>query len=844
MRREFEALQAFAGPRELGNLTLAAEDARAVWGWGWLDSVLADVRYAFRVLARQPSFAAVAVLSLGLGVGANAAIYSLIDRVLWRQLPVADPDRLVTTKRSYSMFTFTRLRALSGAMLEDAALSSTIDRDLNLKPGRVEMVTGNYFQVLGVRPHAGRVLTPEDDRRDQTGPAAVLSYRYWQSSFGGEPVLGHTIRVSKLPFNIVGVAPREFFGVTVGESPDLWIPMSTQPAIMPGRNWLDDRHTFFANLVARLRGGVTMERASAALTPIAVQIDLERAGPDLPQFAGKQIRAQKVTLVPLAVGLSSLRDRFSKPLRVLFAMVGLGLALACVNVMSLQFARADERRRELSVRLAIGAGRGRIVRQLLTEAAVLALLGGALGLAIRQPAAAALAGLISIGGAPVRLDLAADWGVLAFVLAVSMAAALVCGLIPALRATRQGGGGLQHVSRGATAAPGRRVLGRAVAALQLALSVVLIAGAFLFSFSLYRLSHYDTGLNRGGLLVLDVDAAEAGYKDAQAGALSLRLLDRLRSLPGITAGSFSATGIYTNRGANTLTATDAVSGPPGQQLTAWQDSVGPDYFTTLGARIVAGRDIDGRDRKGAPKVAVVSKQFARHFFLEGNPLGRSVYMGKTREAYRVIGVVEDIRNDVRKEPRRVFYRAQAQNDEGLFTTRFLLRTGADPAAIAGQLREAVRAEDAALRVISIDTADQLLNRTLDLDRVVAALSFAFGVLAVTLAAVGVYGMLAYDVTRRTPEIGIRMAVGATRGSVLLLVFREVVVVGAAGVGLGLAGALGLGRLVEGLLFELKPGDPRVLAAAIAMLVLVAAGAALGPARRAASMDPMRALRTE
>jgi predicted permease len=845
MRAEFEALQSFAEPRELGNLTLAAESARAVWGWAWLDSLFADVRYACRVLARQPSFTAVAVLSLGLGIGANAAIYSLIDRVLWRQLPVSDPDRLVTTKASYSMFTFSRLRELSGDVLEGAALSSIIQRDLDVRPGRVEMVTGNYFQLLGVRAHAGRTLIADDDRRDQAERVAVLSYAYWRSAFGGEPVVGRTIRITKLPFTIVGVAPREFFGVTVGDAPDLWIPLSTQPAVMPGRNWIDDRNTFFANLVARIRPGTSIERAAAALTPIVVRIDLERARPDLPAYARQQILSHKVVLLPLAAGLSSLRDRFSKPLRVLFAMVGLGLLLACVNVMSLQFARADERRRELSVRLAIGASRGRIVRQLLTEAAVLALLGGALGLALCRPAAAGVAGLISMGGEPVRLDLTVDSGVLAFVLAVSMGAAVVCGLIPALRATRRGvADGLQQGSRGTTAAPARRVLGRSVAAVQLGLSVVLIAGAFLFSFSLYRLSRFDTGLNRDRLLVLEVDPAEAGFKDAQVAALNLRLQERLGEIAGVRAVSFSGTGIYTNRGANTQATTDAVSGAPGPQLNAWWDRVGPGYFTTLGARLLAGRDFDGRDRKGAPAVTVVTKEFARHFFPDGNAIGRSVYMGKSRDTFRVIGVVDNIRTDIRKEPRRTFYLAQAQSDDSFFTTRFLVRAAADPAAVAGYLRQAVRAENAALRVVSIDSADQLLNRTLDLDRVVAVLSFAFGLLAVTLAAVGVYGMLAYDVARRRSEIGIRMAVGATRGSVLRLVFREVAVVGSAGVAMGLAGSLALGQVVEGLIFDLKPGDPRVLAAAIAVLIVVAFAAALAPARRAATMDPMRALRAE
>jgi putative ABC transport system permease protein len=835
MAAEFEALKEFAEPRELGNLTLAAENARAVWGWSWLEGLIGDMRYAIRVLARQPSFTVVAVVSLALGIGANAAIYSLIDRVLWRQLPVADPEALVTTEASYSMAKYRRFKELSGEVFEDAAITSTpLDREIEGAPGRVEMVSGNFFQLLGVQAQAGRMLTPVDER------SAVVSYRYWQTAFGGEPAVGRTIRITKTPFTVVGVAPREFFGVMVGNAADVWIPVTAQPAIMPGRNWIDDPRTFFAELVARLRPGVTPGRGGAILTPIAAQIEMDRLPSDAPEFVRKRVREHKLELKPLASGISALRQRFSKPLQALFAMVGLGLLLACVNVMSLQFARADERRRELGVRLAIGAGRGRIVRQLLTESAMIALAGAGLGLAICRPAAAALAGLISIGGQAVRLDLSIDWHVAGFVLGVATVAAFLCGLAPAIRATRRASG-LQQGSRGTTSAPSRRVAVRAVAAAQLGLSVVLIAGAFLFAFSLQRLTQYNTGVNRDRLIEMNVDSTEAGYKGATAVASTFRLLERLRGVAGVESVSFSNMGIYSNRGANGSATSDAVSGPP-PQLGAWFDFVGPSYFRTLKTPLVAGREFDDRDNKSAPLVVVISREFARHFFPDGNAVGRNVYWGrKERQAFRVIGIVDDIRSDVRKAPRRMMYLAQAQSDDPGFSARYLVRGSA---AVAGQLRAVVREEDSALRVVSLETADQLLNRTLDLDRVIAALSFAFGVLAVTLAAVGIYGMLAYDVTRRTPEIGIRMALGATRGGVLGLVLREVAVVGGVGVAAGLAGAMALGRLVEGMVFEMKPGDPRVLAGAVALLGVVAVGAALAPARRAASVDPMRALRAE
>jgi predicted permease len=821
MRAEFEALKEFAPVRELGNLTLAAENGRAVWGWSWLESFAADLRFAARMLAKQPSFTVVAVVSLGLGIGANAAIYSLIDRVLWRQLPVVEPERLLTTKQSYSMLTYTRFHELSGEALEDAAMTCTTERDLDDRPGRVEMVTGNYFRLLGVAAAEGRMLTASDER------SVVLSHRYWQRAFGGEPVLGRTLRITKSAFTIVGVAPQEFFGVSIGDAPEVWVPLSVQPEIMPGRDWIHDPSISFGSLVARLRPGVTRERAAAVLTPVAVRIDLGRARPDMPPEIRKRIESQELELMPLASGMSSLRQRFSKPLHVLFAMVAIGLLLACVNVMGLQLARAGERQRELSVRLAIGAGRWRIVRQLLTESLALALLGGAAGLALCRPAAAAL---VSLLGEQVRLDVGIDSKVLWFVLGISMASAVVSGMVPALRATKG------RVSlRGATAGRTQRVAGRFAAAAQLGISVVLISGAVLFAFSLYGLTTFDTGIDRRGLVELNVDFTEAGYKADRIGPAAQRLLERLRVLPGVSAASYSGMGIYANRGWNPSAATDAVP-----TATAWFDLVGPGYIRTLGTKIVAGRDFEDRDNRAAEKAMVISTTFARHFFPDGNAVGRRVYLGRERETFRVIGVVEDIRFDVRTAPRRMGYLARAQRDDGFFPTRYFLRGN----LTANDLRSAVRAEDPAVRVINIDSADALLNRRLDLDRVIAALAGAFGVLALTLAAVGVYGMLAYAVARRTAEIGIRMAIGATRGDVAAMVLREAALVGAAGIAMGLGAALALGRLVEGMVFELKPGDPRVLGAAAGLLALVAIAAALGPARRAARMDPMRALRTE
>jgi len=852
IQEELESLAEIAGRRELGNLTLAAENARAAWGWGWLEGVLGDLRYALRILARRPSFSVVAVVSLGLAIGANAAIFSLIDTLLLRVLPVHEPERLVSFQGGYSFsyFRFERFGAnsqhvLTGILATTGAEARDLDAGGEPKRGYAELVSGNYFELLGVPARLGRMILAEDDRRGAPALVAVISYGYWQRAYGASPsVLGQTLRVHKVPFTIVGVAPSEFFGVTIGKTADVWLPLSTLAQVFPGRTWLDKPNTNFLTLLARLRPGVTPEQASAALTPLSVQIDLERAGPGLPEWIRKNIEKSKLTLKPAANGISFLRMRFSRPLQVVFAMVAIGLLLVCVNILSLQFARTDERRWELSVRLAIGGGRTRIVRQLLTEALVVALFGAVVGLVICRPAAAALTSVISQGGDPVQLDLRIDSTMLLFILGLSTLAALVCGIAPALRAARgDPARALQQKSRATSAVPFPKTLGRAVASLQFALSVGLIAAAFLFAFSLYKLTHFDTGLDRRHLVMVDVDATEAGYRGDELSRLNVRIVERLSGVPGVESVSFSENGIYSGRNSNTQMGADGFQAPNGPERNAFYDQMGPRYFTTIGARIVAGRDFDESDNAAGAKVAIVNEEFARHFFSGKNPVGSNIYdmFGKERKVYQVIGVVRSIRTDVRRAPLRYFY---LPHQRALISTRFLLRTELNPSAVFGDVRSAIRLDDPRLRITSIDSADRLLDRTLDLDRLIAALSFGFGILALVLAAVGIYGLLAYQVTQRKGEIGIRMALGASKPSVMRLVLREVAIVAGVGIAAGTAAALGTGRLLEALVFEVKPLDPRVLASAALVLAATALCAAWLPVRRAAQMDPMAALRNE
>jgi predicted permease len=854
MQEELESLAAIAGPRELGNLTLAAENARGAWGWAWLEGMVADVRYALRVLARRPSFTAGAVVSLALAIGANAAIFSLMDALLWRDLPVREPERLVLLERySVSYLAYSRFTQNGGSVMEGVfAWYSDASRRLDVgggaQRGTVALVSGGYFPTLGLRTQLGRGILPEDDLRGQPAQVALLSHAYWQRAFGGDRgVVGRPIWIERARYTVVGVAPPEFFGLEVGSVPDVWVPLSTFGSVFSGPNYLDEANSNFLYAAGRLKPGVSVPQAEAALTPIAIQIDIERNGPPATEAARKRLFQSKVTLRPLSKGLSWLRQRFSKPLRVVFLMVAVGLLLACVNVMGLQFARAGERQKELAVRMAIGASRWRIARQLVTESAIIAASSGALGLAMYRPAADALASLIGIGGGQTaRLILPLDATMLWFVAGVSMAAALVSGVLPSWRATHlDPAAGLPQVSRGMTATPQRRLAGRVAVAVQIALSLVLVSATCLFAFSLRQLRSFDSGVRRERLLVVDVGSNDGGYKDATLVALDGRVRDRLAAIPGVADVSFSQVGIYSGRNSNDSIEADGYQSRNERDHDALLDQVGPRFFTTLGARLIAGRDFDQTDTPSAPKVAIISQEFARHFFAGRNPVGLS-FSNWEKHLYRVIGVAEDLRHEVRDKPQRWFYlcELQTQKHPEVFSTRFLVRVRSPRVVSAAGSRAAILAEDKTLRIDEVATAEELFDRTLDEDRLIETLAWGFGALALVLAAVGLYGLLSFEVTRRTGEIGIRMAIGAGKGDILTLVLEECALVAGIGFAAGAAGAAALARTVEGLVFGIQAGDPRVELAAAAILAVVVLSAAWLPARRAALTDPMSALRNE
>ena len=844
-----------AARRTLGNLTLAREDARAAWGWTWLASLAADARYAVRVLRKERSFTTVAVLSLALGIGANAAIFSIVDALLLQSLPVRAPQSLVEFENSSSSyFTYTRFAANSGQVFAGmlARFAGRRDIDFGGSPVRanVEMVTGSYFPVLGVPALYGRTIGPDDDNRSHPSPVAVVGYGLWMRQYGGDPsAIGRTIHIQRAAFTIAGVAPPEFFGVVVGEAPDVWLPLSTFSSVYPGKNWLDEPGTNFLDFLGRLRPGITAAQASAVLTPVQIQAQIQRVG-EVPEWIRQEIRKQRVELVPAAKGISLLRYWLSKPLHIVFGMVALVLLLASVNLMNLQAARVSERSKELAVRLAIGASRLRVARQVFTESVLLALAGGALGLLVCRPVAEALLALVSSGNR-VPLHLSFNSQLLAFIAAISIMAAILFGVVPAWRSTR--GEILPAIQQGSGAAKASRfarLFGRTLASLQVALSLVLVAGAILFATSLYKLTHIDTGLDRSRLLVLDVDPVEAGYQGEQTSALNRRLAARLAALPGVQSVTFSFNGVYSGRNMDRGVEPQGYRSGNPHDLFAWYDQVGPHYLSTIGARLIAGRDFDEGDDSAAPKVMIVNEEFVRFYFEGRNPIGRTVAIEeewkKPKIMRLIVGVVKDMRSggDIRQKPERYFYLPAFQTKALWASTRFLVRAAGYPKSLFSAVREAVRAEDPALAIGSVDTAVDLLNRTLNTDRLIVDFSAAFGVLALLLAAIGIYGLLSYEVARRTGEVGIRMALGARPAQIVRMVLSEVGLLAIVGVAAGGVAALAMGKLVSGLVFGLEPGNPAVLATAALVLMCVALCAGLWPARRAARLDPMVALRRE
>ena len=849
----------------------AALDALTVAPKEHFHVILQDLRYALRTMAASPSFTAVAILSLALGIGANTAIFSLWNGVVHASLPgvdkpeqlvmLSDPDqqgmwngRLSTREdgdRPYFTYAeFAQFRDNGSVFSAVMATQSDFDTwDVRLGNGEWEqargrLVSGGFFQVLGVTPVLGHAFAASDDSGD--APYAVISYEYWQRSFGGRAdVLGKTLGMRKTSLTIIGVAPRGFFGETSGEQPDMWIPLSMQPMVLPGEDRLHDKSpekVMWLHVFGRLKPGVTLAQAEAQVNSSF------KAG--LESFYGGVLTAenradyldQHIRMRPASRGASSVRSRFSQPLSALLAAVGVLLLIACANLANLLLARGAARRSEIAVRLSLGASRGRIMRQMLTESLALAILGGLAGLGTAYLLHSALVRLMDF-----QMSFSLDPMVVAFAVAATLGAALLFGVLPAWQVTSlDAGEPLKEHSRSATGSIGRMRWGRFLVSLQLGLSLPLLVGAGLLARTLYNLQRVDLGYPAERLLLVRIDTREAGYNEVRRGALIRDLVEQFRRIPGVRAASFSSLGVFSGGNSALQIQVDGYVPKGDKDRNSSTDVVGPDYFSSLGVPIVLGRGILESDRPGAPGVCVVNAAFVKQFFEGRDPIGRRITPVEDRSATCVVAGVsgnartQSLRGDVR--PRYYFPAAQFPFD--IPYPIFLIRTATDSAPVLAAVRQTIQRTDASLPIISASSIEEQMAPLTAQDRAVAQIALAFGAVALTLAAIGLYGVLSYGIARRKSEIAIRIALGSRPARVVAMILGETTGLIIAGLALGAGLAYAASRFVTSQLFGITPQDPLTLALAIGILVAVALGAAYFPAHRASKLDPMVALRSD
>ena len=852
--------------REFGDLLRWKEQAREAVGVAWVDACRADVRYGLRWLRRSPAFAATAVLSLAIGIGANAAIFSLLDTVLLQALPVHHPQDLTVFSAqaagqdpshafSYNSFqTFQRECRLLTDTAAFAPLPITADVDGSVTPMVSGLlVSGSYFHVLGVQAILGRTLLPEDSARPGAGAVAMIGHAYWQRQFGGDPrVIGRLIRLNGQPFTIVGVWPREFLGTDVGAPAEIAVPLSMQLQVSSdaATSFItgDGADDFWLTVIGRRRPGASLAQATSEANGIYQRLLPEIVARHGPKAAG--LTHSRLVLEPGSRGLSELRRRFSRPLLVLMAVVAMVLLIACANVANLLLARAASRGHEIAVRVSLGATRGRLIRQLLTESLLLALLGGAAGLLLAFWSHGALAGLLldadSLSAGP-----GIEWRVLVFTLIIAVATGLLFGVIPALGAWRLGSAdALKTGGRQLTAAGWRAGTRGWLVAAQVAVSIVLLIGASLFVRTLVNLRRIDLGFEREHVLSLRLQPHGSNQKRPNEARLRQQyssVLERVRAVPGVLSASLAGTTPLSNE--NPFGAVLSIQGyapRAGEDMRVRFMQLFPDYFSTLGVHLLAGRDLTAADNQpdGFPAL-VVNESFTRRYFDSPDAaIGRRVEV-TTWWTAEIVGVVRDVRDRAVREPvAPLAYAAFAQAPTGRGQMTLLVRTAGNTSAIAAAMRDVAHAMDPAMPIMTVQTLADRVDAATRQEQLVAALSTIFGGLALALSAVGLYGVMAYAVARRQAEFGIRIAFGAAPGRLRRQVLRESLTIVVAGLAIGIAAAALGARLIAQMLFGLPAVDVVSYAAACLVLLIVAGTAAYLPARRASLVDPLVALRTQ
>lgn len=832
---------------EFGGVAQIQEAVRDAWPWRWLSELGRDFRYAGRVLRGSPGFTVTAILSLALGIGANTAIFSILHALVLRSLPVSDPERLVVVTRNGNQVSspyplFLHLRDQSQALAGVLAFRTTACRFSEGETSeRISgaLVSGGYFEVLGVKPAVGTTIAIEDDRHPGSGgwrgPVVMLSYAFWMRRLGGQKsIVGTRILLNEHPFTVVGVTPPGFNGTEVGESPDVFAPMTMQEVMMPGlakalmmprSNWL--------RIIGRLRTGTDVRQAEAELTTLLQRYNQDylasEAGAKVDVAGRKNLLDQRIGLLPGNAGLSRLREQYSKPLWVLMTVMALVLLIACANVANLLLSRASARRREIAIRLGLGAARSRLISQLLTESFLLAVAGAAAALVLARVLRDVLVSYLPAGQS---LAVPLDTNALLFTLALALAAAMAFGLVPAFQSTRVD---VAPALKGEEIAskPVRVFFRKGLVVFQMSLTFLLLIAAALFLRSLHNLLTLDPGFARENILVASVDA------DVK---LFPRLLEAVKQLPGVvSAGLSDSPPLGTNTGWNIFV-------PRLPRFKEPRDSpsvafVSSGYFATMKIPLLLGRDIEESDVTFHRNVMVVNETFARFFFAGENAVGQRVGLSKGGiYDWEIIGVVKDGKyTGLREEEMRMIY---VPYRAGPWASHMVvhLRTAGNPLALASAIRQTVRGLDKTAPVYNVHLVQEELERSLLRERLVGTITGLFGALALVLAAVGLYGLTAYGVTRRTREFGIRIAIGAKAGSIVRLVLREALWLLALGIVVGLAAAWGLGRVVSSLLFGIAPADPLSGALAVVVLVVSALAAAWIPARRASKVEPTTALR--
>lgn len=831
-----------------------------------------DLRYAFRMLRSRPLASAVAVFSLALGIGANTAVFSVADQVIFKNLPVRAPEELwsvaggIRTYPEYREFR-DRQRVFSGLA------ASSFLREAGLRVGSggtdvvtVRLVSGNFFATMGAGAAAGRLLHQDDDRTPGAHPVAVIGYGLWNRKFARNPaVLGTRVSVNGYPLEIVGVADRRFYGIEAGKNTDLYVSIHMAGEVFPSmRQMWTSSGMHWLWVMGRLKPGVDPKQAQAAMNVLLPQVAEGIQARGYPELRGRAPSVDPVEVIPGAQGVPLLRTQLERPMLVLLILTGFVVLIACANVANILLAGASARRREIAIRLAVGASRWRLVRQLLTESAVLASLGGAAGLLLQIWIADSLAGLLSGGASRFALESTPNLRVLAFTALLSAFTGLVFGLAPAWHTARRSLApamrpeGVSETYRDSAA--------RGLVALQVALSLILLVGAGLFARTLGSLRGVETGFNREHVLLVKAGAAEQGYADQRLRIFYDQLLERVRSQPGVSAASLALHTPLQGGWHTMMMVAEGYQPRRGENLEVNVNRVSGGFFAAMGIPILMGRDflpddepavtpagtVLSRAVQGKPvppagrRVAIVSESLARRYFGREDPIGKRLcdsYPFRAKGALEIIGVVKDARfENVRKQAAGMVY-LQSWT-EGADDRVLAIRATSDPNSLIDAVRKDIQSLDPAVPLVQAITLEEQVDATLGNERMMAHLSAAFGLLALLLAAVGLYGVLAHGVARRTKEIGIRMALGADRRGVLRMVLRESGTVAAAGIALGLMGAVFAARLISSLLYGVAPLDPLTYAGAAGLLLVVALLAAWVPARRAASIDPMQALRYE